>query len=129
MTTRFILACAAALLMGPVPLTPALATGTLIASTPADGATVKSPRLLTLTFGEAMTPSTAAASVVMTAMPGVENHGEMVIRNFTTSWSADSRTMTVSLRQPLRPGDYDLRWQAAGADGNRTNGTVRFQVR
>jgi methionine-rich copper-binding protein CopC len=126
MTNRMIMACAAALLMSS--LTPALAAAQLVASNPAEGATVKSPRALTLTFSEAMAPATTAVSVVMTAMPGVENHGEMVIRNFTTDWSADGKTMTLSLRQPLKAGDYDLRWQAAGADGKRLTGTVRFVV-
>lgn len=126
MTKGLIMACAAALLMGS--LTPALAAAQLVASNPVEGATVNSPRTLTLTFSEAIAPATAGASVVMTAMPGVENHGEMVIRNFTTAWSADGKTMTLSLRQPLRAGDYDLRWQAAGADGKRLTGTVRFVV-
>jgi methionine-rich copper-binding protein CopC len=124
-----ILACAATFLMGSVSATEALAHSKVVASTPAEGATVKSPRLVSVTFSEAMLPPTAAASVVMTAMPGVENHGEMVIRNFTTAWSPDNKTMTLNLRQPLKPGDYDIRWQAAGADGHRMNGTVRFLVR
>jgi methionine-rich copper-binding protein CopC len=99
------------------------------ASTPAEGATVARPRVVTLTFSEALLPPTAAASIVMTAMPGVENHGEMVIRNFTTAWSNGNRTMTMTLRQPLRAGSYDLRWQAAGADGHRMTGKVSFTVR
>lgn len=129
MTLRMTLACAAALLMGSLSAVPVLAHSKVVASTPAEGATVRSPRVLSLTFSEAMLPPTTAASVVMTAMPGVENHGEMVIRNFTTAWSADNKTLTLTLRQPLKPGDYDLRWQAAGADGHRMNGKVRFVVR
>jgi methionine-rich copper-binding protein CopC len=129
MKMQTILACAAAVLLGSVSAMPVLAHSKVVSSTPADGATVKSPRVLTVTFSEAMLPPTAAASVVMTAMPGMENHGEMVIRNFTTAWSADNKTMTLTLRQPLKPGDYDIRWQAAGADGHRMNGTVRFVVR
>jgi methionine-rich copper-binding protein CopC len=128
MTMRMTLACTAAILMAALPAMPALAQARLIASNPAEGTAVKGPRILTLTFSEAMSPQTTAASVVMTAMPGVENHGEMVIRNFTTAWSADSKTMTLTLRQPLKAGDYDIRWQAAGADGKRMNGTVRFVV-
>ena len=58
----------------------------------------------------------------MTAMPGMANHGEMVIRNFTTAWSNGNKTMTLTLRQPLRAGTYDVRWQAAGADGHRELG-------
>lgn len=129
MTFRQILAVAAAILMAAAMPGPAVAHSKVVASTPAEGATVKSPRTLSLTFSEAMLPPTVAASIVMTAMPGVENHGEMVIRNFTTAWSNDNKTVTLNLRQPLKAGDYDLRWQGAGADGHRMNGTVRFIVR
>lgn len=100
----------------------------VVASTPAEGATVVRPRVVTLTFSEALLPPTAAASIVMTAMPGVENHGQMVIRNFTTAWSNTNRTMSLTLRQPLRAGTYEVRWQAAGADGHRMKGTVNFTV-
>jgi methionine-rich copper-binding protein CopC len=100
----------------------------VVASSPAQGSTAKAPRVVTLIFSEALLPPTAAASIVMTAMPGVKNHGEMVIRNFTTSWSKDNKTMNLKLRQPLRAGTYDVRWQAAGADGHRMKGSVSFTV-
>jgi methionine-rich copper-binding protein CopC len=100
----------------------------VVSSTPAQGSAVKGPRVVTLNFSEALLPPTAAASIVMTAMPGVKNHGEMVIRNFTTSWSNDNRTLTLSLRHPLKSGAYEIRWQAAGADGHRMTGTVNFRV-
>jgi hypothetical protein len=76
-----------------------------------------------------MPTNSTAAGIVMTAMPGVENHGEMVIRNFTTAWSADARTMTLSLRQPLRAGTYEVRWESAAPDGHRVKGTVTFTVK
>lgn len=106
----------------------ALAHAKVVASTPAAGSTAKAPRVVTLTFSEALLPPTAAASIVMTAMPGVKNHGEMAIRNFTTSWSKDNKTMTLELKQPLRAGTYEVRWQAAGADGHRMKGAVGFVV-
>lgn len=97
-------------------------------STPAEGAKVKSPRVVTLTFSEALLPPTVTTSIVMTAMPGMPNHGEMVIRNFTTSWSNDNKTLKLSLRKPLQAGSYDVRWQAAGADGHRMKGKISFTV-
>lgn len=106
----------------------ALAHARVVASSPAQGSTVASPRRVTLTFSEALLPPTAATSIVMTAMPGAENHGEMAIRNFTTGWSNNNKTMTLTLRQPLRPGSYDVRWQAAAADGHRMKGSVSFTV-
>ncbi len=118
---------AAALLAAPLALpTAAYAHTKVVASTPAQGATVKGPRVVTLTFSEALLPPTAAASIVMTAMPGMTNHGEMVIRNFTTAWSNGNKTMTLKLKQPLRAGTYETRWQAAGADGHRMKGVVNF---
>lgn len=107
----------------------ALAHTRVVSSTPAQGATVAGPRVVTLTFSDALSPPTAAASIVMTAMPGMAHHSPMVIRNFTAAWSNDNRTMTLTLRQPLRTGTYEVRWQAAGADGHRMSGTVNFIVR
>ncbi len=100
----------------------------LAASTPSAGDEVKAPKVVTLTFRQPVDPSTAAASIVMTAMPGVPNHGEMVIRNFTPSWSADGRTLTLTLRKALPGGTYEVRWQAAAADGQAMTGTLGFTV-
>lgn len=119
------LALAASVLAAP---SAALAHAKVVASSPAAGATVAKPRTVTLTFSEALLPPTAAAMIVMTAMPGVKNHGEMAIRNFATSWSRDNKTMTLKLRQPLRAGTYEVRWQAAGADGHRMKGAIGFTV-
>ena len=100
----------------------------VVASTPAEGATVAGTRTVTLTFNEALLPPTAAASIVMTAMPGMANHSPMAIRNFTTAWSNGNKTMTLTLTKALAKGSYEVRWQAAGADGHRMNGTVKFTV-
>ena len=104
----------------------ALAHTKVVSSNPTEGSTVARPCVVALTFSEALLPPTAAASIVMTAMPGMANHSPMVIRNFTTAWSNGNKTMTLSLRQPLRAGTYEVRWQAAGADGHRMKGTVNF---
>jgi copper resistance protein C len=122
------LAVAAALAGSFVVQTPALAHTRVVSSMPAEGATARSVRMVTLTFSEALLPPTAAASLVMTGMPGMDNHGEMTIRNFTVAWSNANRTMTLNLRQPLKAGAYEVRWQAAGADGHRMTGTVKFVV-
>ena len=107
----------------------ALAHVSIVASTPAENATVDRPREIVLTFSKAVLPSTAAASIVMTAMPGMANHGEMVIRNFTPGWSNDNTTLTLNLREPLRAGTYEVRWQATGADGHPMKGVINFTVR
>ena len=101
----------------------------VVSSTPAEGSAVAKPKTVTLTFSEALTPATTAASIVMTAMPGVKDHGEMLIRNFTAAWSNGNRTLTMTLRQPLHSGTYEVRWQSVGADGHRMNGKVGFTVK
>ena len=102
----------------------------MTASTPAAGSTAERVREVTLSFSDALDPSQTATEIVMTAMPGVENHGLMYIRNFTTAWSDDNRTLTLTLRQPLRAGSYTVRWQSAGmGDGHRMSGEVSFEVR
>ncbi|ASR53253.1 copper homeostasis periplasmic binding protein CopC [Blastomonas fulva] len=128
MRLRFLFAYAAAGLATLAMPTIVMAHTKVVASTPAQGATVAKPKLIKLTFSEALLPPTVATSVVMTAMPGVKYHGEMVIRNFTTSWSDGNKTLTLMLRQPLRAGTYDVRWQAAGADGHRMKGAISFTV-
>lgn len=105
-----------------------LAHVALTASTPAAGSEVKAPREITLAFSQPVDPAMAAASIVMTAMPGVANHGEMAIRNFTPSWSADGQTLTLTLRKPLPAGTYEIRWQAVATDGHAMTGTVGFVV-
>lgn len=111
-----------------VPASPLMAHVKLAASTPAAGAKAKAPKAITLTFSEKVNPAKATAAIVMTAMPGMANHGEMPIRNFTASWSEDGKTMTLTLRKPLPAGTYDVRWQAAAADGHAMTGKVSFDV-
>ncbi len=106
-----------------------LAQARVVSSSPAEGAVVSGPKVLALSFSEALAPATAGVSIVMTAMPGMANHGEMIIRNFTPGWSEDNRKLTLTLRQPLRAGTYEVRWQGAGADGHRVTGKVSFTVR
>lgn len=100
----------------------------LTTSTPAANSEIKAPKEITLTFSQSVDPATAAASIVMTAMPGMANHGEMQIRNFTAGWSDEGKTMTMTLKKPLPTGTYEVRWQAAAADGHAMSGTVNFDV-
>ncbi len=108
--------------------TAVLAHVQLTASTPAAGAQVKAPKAITLTFSQPVNPSSAAASIVMTGMPGMKDHGEMAIRNFTVSWSPEGKTLTLALKKPLPAGSYEVRWQAAAADGHAMAGKVSFEV-
>jgi methionine-rich copper-binding protein CopC len=119
----------AAMALSALAPTALLAHVKLAASTPAANTETKAPKAITLTFSQPVDPATAAASIVMTAMPGMANHGEMVIRNFTASWSDEGKTMTLALKKPLPEGTYEVRWQAAAADGHAMNGTIIFDVK
>ena len=119
----------AALALGALTPSLALAHVELTASTPASGSEARAPKTVTLTFSEPVDQASAAAAIVMTAMPGVANHGEMPIRNFTAEWSEDGRTMTLKLLRALPAGTYEVRWQAAAVDGHAMSGIVTFDVR
>lgn len=119
----------AAIALSALAPTALLAHVELTASSPAANTEAKAPKQITLTFSQPVDAATAAASIVMTAMPGMANHGEMAIRNFTASWSDDGKTMTLALKKPLPEGTYEIRWQAAAADGHAMNGTVVFDVK
>ena len=110
------------------PAAPLLAHVKLTASTPAAGAAAKAPKAITLTFSEKVNPAKASAAIIMTAMPGMKDHGEMAIRNFTPAWSADGKTLILTLKKPLPAGSYEVRWQAAAADGHAMTGTLAFNV-
>lgn len=106
-----------------------LAHTKVVASIPAQGTTVSAVRNISMTFSEALLVPTVGVSIVMTAMPGMPDHGEMQIRNFTQSWSDGNRKLVLKLKKPLVIGTYDVRWQAAGADGHRMKGKVSFVVK
>ena len=72
------------------------------------------PARIVLRFNERLIGSTVKTEVVMTGMPGMADHPPMTIRNYQSSWSTDNRTVTLTLRQPLATGSYELRWQATG---------------
>ncbi|MFO6447992.1 copper resistance protein CopC [Erythrobacter sp. NE805] len=111
-------------------LAPAAASAhvALTASSPKAGASAKAAKTITLTFSEPVKPAAASASIVMTAMPGMKDHPEMLIKSFTPAWSADGKTLTLTLAKPLPAGTYEVRWQAAGADGHKASGKVGFTV-
>lgn len=102
----------------------------VVASTPAEGAVAKRVNAVTLTFSDALDPSKTGIELVMTAMPGMANHGLMYIRNFVPSWSDGNRKMTLTLKKPLQAGSYVVKWTATGmADGHKRNGEVKFDVK
>ena len=108
---------------------PALAHVSIASATPADGAAVNAPKAVTLNFSDTLIPGKTGVELLMTAMPGHANHGIMPIKNFVPAWSNDNKTLTLNLRQPLRTGTYEARWQSAGADGHKMAGKITFTVK
>jgi methionine-rich copper-binding protein CopC len=82
-----------------------------------------------LNFSDALNPAKSGVELVMTAMPGHANHGIMPIKNFVPAWSNGNKTLTLNLRQPLRTGTYEARWQSTGGDGHKMTGKLTFNVK
>jgi methionine-rich copper-binding protein CopC len=108
---------------------PALAHVKIASSTPAEGVTVAAPKTVVLNFSDTLNPAKTGVELVMTAMPGHANHGIMPIKNFVPTWSNGNKTLTLTLRQPLRTGTYEARWQSTGGDGHKMAGRLTFVVR
>lgn len=108
---------------------PAFAHPRLVSSTPAAAATVSAPRQVTLTFNETLMPALTGAEVVMTGMPGINNHQPMKINGAKISVAADGKTLLVAFVRPLAAGNYAVNWHAVSGDTHRVTGSVAFTVR
>ena len=106
----------------------ALAHTKLVKSTPAEGTTTTGVSVVTLTFDAAITPDSGSAEIVMTGMPGMNNHSPMAIKAFVAATAPTTRTVTLKLRNRLKPGTYALRWAVEAADGHPMRGELDFEV-
>jgi methionine-rich copper-binding protein CopC len=97
---------------------PAFANAHLIKSSPANGAKVRSPSRILLTFSEALEPAFSGALLL-------DEDG----RNWTGDpVKIDGPTMRLS-PGGLPPGAYIVSWHSAGHEGRRLDGRVHFFVR
>jgi len=109
------LSCAAALCFF---AGPALANAHLVKSSPANGAKIKSPHRIVLSFSEALEPAFSGA--LLLDQDGRNLSGEPV--------KVSGRL--ISLIPPrLEPGRYVVSWHSAGHEGKRLEGRIRFTVR
>jgi len=97
---------------------PALANARLVKSNPANGAKVKSPHRIVLTFSEALEPAFSGA--LLLDQDGRNLNGEPV--------KVSGRLITVTPGK-LEPGRYIVSWHSAGHEGKRLEGRVHFTVR
>lgn len=98
--------------------TPAFAHAHLVKSLPTEGARIKSPSHIVLTFSEALEPAFSGALLI--DKDGRNLTGEPVKIN--------GRLMTL-LPAHLEPGDYTVSWHSVGHDTHRLEGRVHFTVR
>lgn len=107
---------------------PAHAHPRLIASTPANGATVSNVDSVRLRFSEKLVPAFSKAELIMTGMPRMRNQQPMRVPVRTTVLS-DGHTMAVTGHTRLQAGTYRLAWHAVSMDTHRVSGQVNFAVR
>jgi copper resistance protein C len=115
---RLLRALVAGLLLGLVAAGPALGHVALASSDPADGAVLATPpTVVTLTFTEGLQAAKSSFRIVAdgtdVATARAEGDGDT--------------SMTVTGLQ-LQPGNYVIRWTAAGDDGHVERGRVTFTV-
>ena len=106
----------------------AVAHPKLVSSTPADKATVRAPKSITMQFSEKLVAPMTGATLTMTGMPGMA-HPPMRITAFAKSIAGDGKTLVLALERPLAPGSYAVNWYAVAADTHRIQGSFTFTVK
>lgn len=100
-------------------IAPALANAHLVKSSPANGARVRSPTRIALTFSEALEPAFS---------------GALLLDKDGRNWTADPVRIDGTLLR-LRPshrlpaGAYIVSWHSVGHEGKRLDGQIHFTVR
>jgi len=97
---------------------PAFAQARLVRSAPTEGARIKSPQHVVLTFNEALEPAFSGA--LLMDMDGRNLSGEPV--------KVSGRRITLTPPR-LKPGAYIVSWHCVGHDGHRVDGHLHFRVR
>ncbi|MDT8860573.1 copper resistance protein CopC [Alkalihalobacillus sp. MEB130] len=87
-------------------------------STPADG------EELAEAVTEIMLHFNAGIERVSTATVYFEDGEEVSVEDITV----ESPDLTISLNEPLAPGDYTVDWRALGEDTHQTEGTIAFRI-
>ena len=108
--------------------TAAFAHPKLLSSTPADKSEVSAPSNIELKFSETLVTKLSAASLVMTSMPGMADHGPMKV-SVNVSGASDGKTMVITPAQPMQPGAYRVEWRAVSSDTHTITGNFTFQVK
>lgn len=107
--------------------TAAIAQPDLLSSTPTDKSTGPAPAAIELKFSETLTTQSSAASLTMTSMPGMANHGEMKM-TISVAGAGDGKTMVITPARKLSAGTYRVDWRAVSSDASPAVGKITFQV-
>jgi methionine-rich copper-binding protein CopC len=107
-----------ALLLAVFTATSAFAHARLVKSQPLEGAHIKSPARIVLTFSEALEPAFSGA--LLMDKDGRNLSGEPV--------KVSGRVITLKPGR-LEPGDYIVSWHSVGHDAHRLEGRLHFRVR
>jgi methionine-rich copper-binding protein CopC len=107
---------------------PALAHAKLVASTPADNATVAPTSSIELQFSETLVDKLSTAELGMTEMGGMKMTTPMKMP-LTATLGADHKTLKLVSAKPLARGVYKLDWHATATDTHRSNGSISFTVK
>ena len=107
-----------ALLLLAATISPAFAHARLVKALPTDGAHVKSPAHITLTFSEALEPAFSGALLM-------DKDG----RNLSGEPAKISGRVITLTPGHLEPGDYLVSWHSVGHDAHRLEGRLHFRVR
>ena len=94
----------------------------LVTSTPVANATIASPKTISLTFNEKLTPAFSRFELSTPTMNSVKV-------KMKTAVSKDRLTIVGKPQGKLMPGAYVITWQAASSDGHKMNGVVPFTVK
>jgi len=118
LTMTALIASAAVLIAGS-----AAAHAKLVKSDPAANATVTTPKTISLTFDEKLTPAFSGFELSMPAMNGMKV-------KMKTSVSKDHLTIVGTPEGKLMAGAYTITWHAATSDdGHKIDGTFPFAVK
>lgn len=107
----------------------ALAHPRLVAAVPAADATVARTSTVKLTFSERLMPALSSATLTMTGMPGMANHGPMKMTGVTSAIAADGKSIVLTMAKPLPAGTYRADWVVVSSDTHRITGVHSFSVK
>jgi len=101
----------------------------VVSTSPVDRTTVANVGKVTLSFSEPLIAALSGLEVVMTGMPGTDNHSAMKVNGVRVSVAPDGKTLVASLARPLPAGSYEAVWHAVSTDTHRVTGKLTFTVK